>query len=108
MLLLLKQRFLLSWLGTLVFLLPRLLNNLAYQSLNFESLERTWWMLFQKRAVHTKFDNYIFIKVISIYLMTLVIGGEHLHRLCLMCNPIGYCVIKFMHFIQLNIWIELN
>ena len=40
--------------------------------------------------------------------MSLVIEGEHLHRLCLMCNPIGYCIIKFMHFIQWNIWIELK
>lgn len=30
----------------------------------------------------------------------LVIEGGHLHRLSLMCNSIGYCVIKFMHFIQ--------
>jgi hypothetical protein len=28
--------------------------------------------------------------------MSLVIEGEHLHRLCLMCNPIGYCIIKSM------------
>ena len=40
--------------------------------------------------------------------MSLVIEGEQLHRLCLMCNPIRYCVIKFMHFIQSNIWIEIN
>ena len=26
--------------------------------------------------------------------MSLVIEGEHLHRLCLMCNPIGYCKIN--------------
>jgi hypothetical protein len=35
--------------------------------------------------------------------MSLVIEGEHLHRLCLMCNPIGYCIYAF---IQWNIWIE--
>ena len=34
------------------------------------------------------------------YLISLVIEGEHLHRLCLMCNSIGYCIIKCMHFIQ--------
>jgi hypothetical protein len=36
--------------------------------------------------------KYLFL---SLYLMSLVIEGEHLHnRLCLMCNPIGYCIIK--------------
>ena len=28
--------------------------------------------------------------------MSLVIEGEHLHRLCLMCNPIGYCIYEFI------------
>ena len=28
--------------------------------------------------------------------MPLVIEGEHLHRLCLMCNPIGYCIYAFI------------
>ena len=28
--------------------------------------------------------------------MSLVIEGEHLHRLCLMCNPIGYCIYAFI------------
>ena len=31
-----------------------------------------------------------------IYLMSLVIEGGHLHRLCLMCNPIGYCIYAFI------------
>ena len=39
-------------------------------------------------------------------IILLVIEGEHLQ--CPMCNPIGYFMIKFMHFIQWNIWIELN
>ena len=25
--------------------------------------DRTWWKLFQKRVVHTKFDIYVFINV---------------------------------------------
>ena len=29
--------------------------------------------------------------------MSLVIEGEHLHRLCLMCNPIGYCIYSDPH-----------
>ena len=37
--------------------------------------------------------------------MSLVIEGEDLHGLCLMCNLIGYCIYAF---IQYNIWIELN
>ena len=33
------------------------LNYLAFQPFNFE---RTWWRLFQKRVVRTKFDIYVF------------------------------------------------
>jgi len=33
---------------------------LAFQSFDFE---RTWWMLFQKRVVHTKFDMYVCIRI---------------------------------------------
>jgi len=40
------------------FLLPELLNYFAFQSLDFE---RTWWKLFQKRVMLTKFDIYVFI-----------------------------------------------
>jgi hypothetical protein len=36
---------------------------LAFQSLDFE---RTWWRLFQKRIVCTKFDIYVFIRYIMI------------------------------------------
>ena len=43
----------------LVILLPNTLNYLSFQSFNFE---RTWWRLFQKRVVHTKFDIYGFIQ----------------------------------------------
>ena len=37
---------------------PKLLYYLAFQSFDFE---RTWWKLFQKCVMHTKFDIYIFI-----------------------------------------------
>lgn len=30
--------------------------------------------------------------------MSLVIEGKHLHRLCMMCNSIGYCIIKLIFF----------
>ena len=30
----------------------------AFESFDFE---RIWWRLFQKRAIHTKFDIYVFI-----------------------------------------------
>ena len=40
------------------FIGPNTLNYLAFQS--FE-LENTWWRLFQKRVVRTKFDIYVFI-----------------------------------------------
>ena len=32
--------------------------NIGFQPFDFE---RTWWRLFQKRVVHTKFDIYVFI-----------------------------------------------
>ena len=40
-------------LGPLVLLLPKL-------AIIFD-FERTWWRLFQKRVVHTKFDIYVLI-----------------------------------------------
>jgi predicted lipase len=40
-------------LGLLVLLLPKL-------EIIFD-FERTWWRLFQKRVVHTKFDIYVLI-----------------------------------------------
>ena len=42
-----------SCLGPLVLLLPKL-------EIIFD-FERTWWRLFQKRVVHTKFDIYVLI-----------------------------------------------
>ena len=38
--------------------LPNKAFNLAFQSFG---VERTWWRLFQKRAMRTKFDTYYFI-----------------------------------------------
>ena len=40
------------------FIAPKPLDYLAFQSFGFE---RTWWRLFQKRIVRTKFDIYVFI-----------------------------------------------
>ena len=40
------------------FIAPKALNCLAFQSFD---IEPTWWRLFQKRVVHTKFDIYVFI-----------------------------------------------
>ena len=37
---------------------PKTFNYLAFQSFEFK---HTWWRLFQKRVVHTKFDIYVFI-----------------------------------------------
>jgi hypothetical protein len=39
--------------------------------------------------------------------MSLVIEGEHLHRLCLMCNPIGYCYLCIYSIKYLN-WIDFS
>jgi len=36
----------------------RLFNYLAFQLFDYE---RTWWRLFQKRVMRTKFDIYIFV-----------------------------------------------
>ena len=30
----------------------------------FFDFQRTWWMLFQERVVHTKFDIYVFIMTV--------------------------------------------
>jgi len=43
------------------FIAPKTFNYLAFQSFDFG---RTWWRLFQKRVVRTKFDIYVFIKVV--------------------------------------------
>ena len=44
-------------LGPSVFVLPKILNYLAFQSFDLECI---WWRLFQKRAVCTRLDIYIF------------------------------------------------
>ena len=41
------------------FIALKSLNYLAFQSFD---IDRTWWWLFQKRVVRTKFDIYVFIK----------------------------------------------
>jgi hypothetical protein len=46
------------------------LNYLSFQSFDFE---RTWWRLFQKRVVRTKFNIYVFIKFFGF--LFLVIAG---------------------------------
>ena len=48
------------WLSHLFgFIAPTILNYLAFQSFDFE---HTWWRLFQKRVVRTRFDIYVFIE----------------------------------------------
>ena len=37
------------------------LKTLIYMSFQSSDFERTWWRLFQKRVVRTKFDIYVFI-----------------------------------------------
>ena len=44
--------------GWFCFIAPKTLNYLAFHSFD---IERTWWRLFLKRIVHTKFDIYVFI-----------------------------------------------
>jgi hypothetical protein len=43
----------------LCFIAPKTINSFAFQSFD---LERTWWRLFEKCVVRTKFDIYVFIK----------------------------------------------
>ena len=52
------SRFLRSCLGSLVHCTQTLLSYLAFQ---YFDIARTWWSLFQKRVVRTKFDIYVFI-----------------------------------------------
>ena len=48
------------WLSHLFgFIAPTILNYLAFQSFDFE---HTWWRLFQKRVVRTRFDICVFIE----------------------------------------------
>jgi hypothetical protein len=42
------------------FIAPKTLNYLSFQSFDFE---RTWWRLFRKRVLRTKFDIYFFITI---------------------------------------------
>ena len=52
------SRFWLSSLRAFDCIAPKALNDLAFQSFDFE---RTWWRLLWKRVVRTKFDIYVFI-----------------------------------------------
>ena len=59
-----------------IILIPSLplLNYLAFQSFDFK---RTWWKLFQKRVVRTKFDIYVFTTRLSTYyLMPRIVRGS--------------------------------
>jgi hypothetical protein len=60
-------------------LLPQAYVTLADYYLAFQSFDfvRTWWRLFQKRVVHTKFDIYVFI--IQTYLQRLEAVMEVYH-----------------------------
>ena len=64
-------------------LLPQAYVTLADYYLAFQSFDfvRTWWRLFQKRVVRTKFDIYVFI--IQSYLQDLeaVKGLHHIFNL---------------------------
>ena len=64
-----------SCLGLLLCLLPKLLNYLAFQP---PDLERTWWRLFQKRVVRTKFDIYVFIKNGKFEAIVNMISAKHM------------------------------
>ena len=61
-----------SWLFCvcrLVFLLLKLLNYLAFQSLD---LERTWWRLIQKLSVCTKLDIYVLL-LLLLFLLIMIL-----------------------------------
>jgi hypothetical protein len=51
------SRFWWSCLGPLVYLLPKSKTN--YLAFQFFDIERTWWGLYQKRVVPTKFDIFV-------------------------------------------------
>ena len=54
------------------FIAPKTLIYLAFQSLDFE---RTWWRLFQKRVVRTKFDIYVYI--VSVWIVYSWLSNVH-------------------------------
>jgi hypothetical protein len=68
-------------------LLP--LNYLAFQSFDFE---HTWWGLFQKCVVHTKFDIYVFFKFYKRDWNQTLHGEAPLDDLKFMCCTVSFKV----------------
>ena len=56
-----------------VFIAPKTLNYSVFQSFDFE---RTLWRLFQKHAVYTKLDIYVFITERNIHLLQQLVDLE--------------------------------
>ena len=72
----LNQFWLVILLSPFGFIAPKNLNYLAFKSFDFE---HTWWSLFQKRVMRTKFDIYIFIITltrINIYVQNVLVIVE--------------------------------
>jgi hypothetical protein len=69
-------------LDTLDLLLPSILKHFGFPISNF-NIERTWWRLFQKPVVHSKFDIYV---VIFILLCGITI---HFLKTILLTFPLG-------------------
>jgi len=60
------SRFCLTCIDTLIFLIPRTFKLFNVPTFYFEP---TWWRLFQKRVVHTKWYIYVFITITDFMLL---------------------------------------
>jgi hypothetical protein len=79
------------------FIAPKSLNDLAFQSFDFEN---TWWRLFQKHVVRTKLDIYVFIEPrLSDGLLTILIKLDSYS----MYGTYDWCEIKLKKY-----WIRVK
>ena len=92
-------QFWLSCLNLLVYILQRLLNYLAFQSLDYEL---TWRKLFQKRVIHTKLDicvatNYR-VTICSITVLSYWLSGNQLSYLLYLLSCTATVMYHIAHY----------
>ena len=86
--------------GSYIFNLARYL---AFQSLDYEC---TWWKLFQKRVVCTKFDIYVYIKVAIVNWLN---GMRWLyHRWFVCATAISFRPFYFLYDIYITLYILVS
>ena len=96
---------------------PKALNSLTFQSFDFE---RTWWRLFQKRVVCTKFEIYVLLIVLQLYygvskLYELIsnlcwhcsISDEYQQQLCIKLKHVNWIIAFIRNTFRLFLFISL-